>query len=133
MKPETQSQDITSTQTNPSNIIKDKEKIKLSTPLPQENMMTKNHQFGFSSNLKTIILGGILVVAIIATVSIFSGDTNICVASVNCENGSAHSATGNLLALIGGIAGYAIATTMGVSLLPAVGIAVLIWFVTQAS
>lgn len=132
MKPETQSQDITPSQTNPSNIIPDKEKIELSPPLPQENFMTKNHQFAFSSNLKTIFLGGILFVAIIATVSIFSGDHILCLFSPDCKI-DPPSVTGNLWAFLGGIAGYAIATTMGIPLLPAVGIAVGIWLLMQIS
>lgn len=131
MKPETQSQDITPSQINPSNIIPDKEKIELSPPLPQENIMTKNHRFAFSSNLKTIFLGVILFVAIIATVSVFSADHNICLFSDGCiiDDGG----TGNLWAFLGGIAGYAIATTMGIPLLPAVGIAVGIWLLMQIS
>lgn len=131
MKPETQSQDITPSPMNPSNIITDKEKIELSSPLLQESIMTKNHQFAFSSNLKTIFLGISLFVAIIATVSIFSADHNICLFSDGCiiDDGR----TGNLWAFVGGIAGYAIATTIGLPLLPAVGIAIGIWLLMQVS
>lgn len=131
MKPETPSQDITPSPMNSSNIIPDKEKIELSSSLTQENIMTKNHQFAFSSNLKTIFLGGILFIAIIATVSIFSADHNICLFSDGCIIDPPNAL--NLWAFIGGIAGYAIATTIGVPLLPAIGIAVGIWLLMQIS
>ncbi len=131
MKPETQSQDITPSPINPSNIITDKENIELSPPLPQGNIMTKNHQFAFSSNLKTIFLGVFLFIAVIATFSVFSGDHNICLFNDGCIIDPPD--TFNLFALIGGVAGYTIATTLGLPLLPAVGIAIGIWLLMQVS
>lgn len=116
------------------NPIEMKDNQKLSSESNQGNIQGIENKFNQFPKIKTIFIGGVLFLALIATIAIFTGDNQFCLLSY-CENGGGGSDSigGDFWALLGGSVAYIIATTMGVTMLPAVGIALGIWFLMQIS
>jgi hypothetical protein len=105
------------------------------TAIPLEAVHTTNKNSILSVDSKKLIVIGLLIIGIVATFFLVTRGNDLCILSF-CNDVGRHSSTltSDFWAFAGGTATVIVLTTfLGISLLPAVGIASAVWFFIYSS
>ncbi|AVH68451.1 hypothetical protein [Nostoc sp. 'Peltigera membranacea cyanobiont' N6] len=105
------------------------------TAIPIEAVQSTNKNLILSIDSKKLLILGLVIIGIVATFFLVTRGNELCLFSF-CTDVGRHSATltSDFWAFAGGTATVIVLTTfLGVSLLPAVGIASAVWFFIYSS
>ncbi|WP_414549269.1 hypothetical protein [Anabaena sp. CCY 0017] len=103
--------------------------------IPLEAVPAKNQNSILSVDSSKLIIIGLFIIGIVATFFLVTRGNDLCILSF-CNDVGRHSSTltGDFWAFAGGTATVIVLTTfLGISLLPAVGIASAVWFFIYSS
>jgi hypothetical protein len=105
------------------------------TAIPIEAVQSTNKNLILSIDSKKLLILGLVIIGIVATFFLVTRGNELCIFSF-CTDVGRHSSTltSDFWAFAGGTATVIVLTTfLGVSLLPAVGIASAVWFFIYSS